>query len=114
MHTVVLTSMFEKQAKREGLSDDEVMEIASIIAADPESGALMTGTGGARKLRHPGRGKGKSGGYRTIHCYNGDEMPVFLLTIYGKNEKGNLSQAERNELAAILPRIAALYRTRRK
>ncbi len=101
MHTVVLTSIFEKQAKWQGLSDDDVMEIASTIAADPESGALMAGTGGARKLRHAGRGKGKSGGYRTIHYYLGDEMPVFLLAVYGKHEKDNLSHAERNELAAI-------------
>lgn len=67
MHGVVLTPTFERDAKDAGLSDDDVMEIASTIAVDPMAGDLMAGTGGARKVRHRGRGKGKSGGYRTIH-----------------------------------------------
>ena len=110
MHGIVLTSVFERQAKREGLSDSEVMEIASAIAADPAGGTLIVGTGGARKVRHAGRGKGKSGGYRTVHYYGGDEIPIFLLAVYGKCEKGNLTQAERNELARTLFQIADTYR----
>jgi hypothetical protein len=90
------------------------MEIASMIAVDPESGALVPGTGGARKLRHAGRSRGKSGGYRTIHYYGGHDIPVFLLAIYGKQRKGDLSQDERNELAAILPKITNAYRARGK
>lgn len=114
MHGVVLTSVFDKQAKKEGLSDDEVMEIASTIAADPAGGTPIAGAGGARKVRHAGRGKGKSGGYRTIHYFGGNEIPVFLLAIYGKDEKGDLTQAERNELAKTLPKIADTYRKRKK
>lgn len=68
------------------------------------------GTGGARKVRHAGRGHGKSGGFRTIHYYGGDDIPIFLLAIFGKGEKDNLTKAERNELAKILPQIAANYR----
>ena len=86
------------------------MEIVSSIADDPLAGDLMAGTGGARKLRHAGRGKGKSGGYRTIHYYGGGDIPVFLLAIYGKGEKANLTKTERNGLAKVLPQLAEIYR----
>lgn len=114
MHGVVMTPTFERDANDAGLTDDEVFRIASAIAADPLAGDLMAGTGGARKLRHVGRGKGKSGGYRTIHYFGGSDVPVFLLAIYGKGDKDNLSKAERNALASILPRLAETYRSRRK
>jgi|SRR5581483_126857 len=109
MHSVVLTATFVADARRARLSEDELFEIVSTIAADPRSGDLMKGTGGARKLRHPGRGKGKSGGYRTIHYYAGDDLPVFLLAMFGKGDRDNLSKAERNAIAAGLARIAAGY-----
>jgi hypothetical protein len=59
----------------------------------------MQGTGGIRKLRWSAQGKGKSGGVRVIYYYHSDTMPLFLLTVFGKGEKANLSKAERNELA---------------
>lgn len=114
MHGVVITSTFESDANGAGLSDEEIMEIASVIAADPLAGDLMAGTGGARKLRHAGRGKGKSGGFRAVHYFGGNDVPVFLLAIFSKGDKDNLSKAERNALAAILPRIAADYKTKKK
>ena len=83
---------------------------ASEALGSPLAGTLIAGTGGARKLRHAGRGKGKSGGYRTIHYFGGEDVPVFLLSVYGKGTKADLSQAERNELARTLPRLADAYR----
>lgn len=76
----------------------------AVVAADPESGALMAGTGGPRKMRHARNREGKSGGFHTIHFFAGGDIPVFALAIYGKNEKGNLSKVERNELARVLPK----------
>jgi hypothetical protein len=112
MHTVLLTPTFQRQSDREGLSEDEVFEMASVIAADPLGGDLMAGTGGARKMRHAGRGHGKSGGYRTIHYFGGEDVPVFLLAVYGKGGKANLTPSERNQLASALPKIADAYRAR--
>lgn len=114
MHSVLLTPTFQRDADSVGLSDDEVLEIATTIAASPSGGDLMAGTGGARKMRHRGRGKGKSGGYRTIHYFAGEGVPVFLLAIYGKGDKDNLSKAERNDLAQLLPRIRDAYLNRKK
>lgn len=114
MQSVLTTSTFETQAKRVGLTDDELDAIIWAIAADPESGAVIRGTGGARKLRFAGRGHGKSGGYRTIHYFGGTDVPVFLLGIYGKGSKANLTDAERNDLARILPELADVYRAKKQ
>lgn len=59
----------------------------------------MQGTGGIRKLRWSAQGKGKSGGVRIIYYYHNGTMPLFLLTVFGKGEKANLSKSERNQLA---------------
>ncbi|WP_282611310.1 type II toxin-antitoxin system RelE/ParE family toxin [Pelagibius sp. Alg239-R121] len=112
MQTVIWTQTFETQARRCRLSDDELKDIVSVISDDPLSGDIIAGTGGARKIRHAGRGQGKSGGYRTIHYFGGDDVPVFLLAIYGKGTKANLTKAEKNELAKVLPLIADAYRKR--
>jgi hypothetical protein len=110
MHGAILTETFDRQAKRAKLTEEELMEIVATIAGDPLGGELIVGTGGARKMRHAGRGKGKSGGYRTIHYFGGDDVPLFLLSIYGKNQKSDLTAAERKDLASLLPRIADAYR----
>lgn len=110
MQSVLFTPTFERQAKAAGLGDEDLQEIASYLARDPLAGDLMEGTGGARKVRFARSGAGKSGGYRTIHYFGGDDVPVFLLALVDKGARQNLSKAERNELAKILPRIAAAYR----
>ena len=111
MHGVLTTPIFEADAANAGLSDDEIMEMASWLSLNPFAGAIMRGTGGARKVRFAGKGKGKSGGYRTIHYYGGDDVPIFLLDLVDKGERDNLSPAERNALAAELMHLADDYRS---
>lgn len=110
MQSVIQTSIFLSQAKKAGVTEAEMVLIVDAIAADPESGDLMEGTGGARKLRHAREGQGKRGGYRTIHYFGGGDIPVFLLAIYAKNDKANLSKADQNTLAKVLSLLAAEYR----
>lgn len=110
MRTVISTPEFLSQAKKLTLSQDEIDSLAD----NPLAGDLISQTGGARKLRHAGRGGGKSGGYRNIHYFGGVDVPVFLLTVYGKGDKANLTKAERNELAKILPQLADQYRATAK
>lgn len=110
MHSVIWTATFLSQARKCGLSEDELTDIVTAISDNPQSGDIMAGTGGARKLRHAGRGKGKSGGYRTIHYYAADDVPVFLLSVYSKGTTDNLTKAERNELSKVLPQLAEAYR----
>ncbi len=72
------------------------------LAAHPAAGDLIEGTGGVRKLRWARDGRGKSGGVRVIYYVHSDAMPLYLLTMFAKNERANLSKAERNELASLV------------
>ena len=114
MQTVVETEGYLRDAKALGLSDRGRMEIVEFLAMHPDAGDEIKGTGGARKIRFAGNGKGKSGGYRVITFYSGVDIPVFLLNIFAKNEKTDLSQAERNGLKSVLVALAAIYRRRMK
>ena len=105
MQTVIETAAYIAAAKSAGMTADEMAEVVSMIAANPEAGEIMPGCGGARKLRVARPGRGKSGGYRVITYYAGDVFPAFLLTVFGKNEKVSLSQAERNALAGLTKRL---------
>lgn len=87
------------------MSEDERTAAVDLVATDPEAGDIMAGTGGVRKARLAGRGKGKSGGYRIVWYYGGGDIPVFLLTVFGKGEKANLSQGERNALRSLTARL---------
>ena len=113
MQTVIETECFLRDAKAAGLTEQERMGIVDFIALNPAAGDEIKGTGGARKVRFAGKGKGKSGGYRVITFYSGEDIPVFLLNVFAKNEKIDLSQTERNELKATLVALADAYRRRK-
>jgi hypothetical protein len=114
MHTVVETPSYLADAKAAGLTETERAAVVEMVAKYPDAGDEIGGTGGARKVRVAGRGKGKSGGYRVITFYSGSDVPVFLLAVYSKGEKANLSKSERNELKGILADIVREYRKRVK
>jgi hypothetical protein len=110
MRAVILTATFLTDCGNAGLSEDEVSEIIAVIANNPLLGDIIPGTGGARKYRFAGRGKGKSGGYRTVSYYAGEDVPVLTLALINKGERADLSQAERNELRKELAGYAQDYR----
>ena len=112
MHTVCELQSFQRAAAVGGMTDSEVRGLVDHLAANPMAGDVMQGTGGCRKLRWAGKGKGKSGGYRTITLYSGTGMPVFLITVFSKGERTNLSQTERNGLMVVARQIVADYRQR--
>lgn len=101
MQSVVETSSYLAAADQLRINEEERAGIVDLIAADPSIGDVMPGCGGARKVRVRRPGGGKSGGYRLITYFGGEQMPVFLLTIFGKGEKANLTMAERNGLAKL-------------
>lgn len=110
MHTVLELESFAAGAKSAGMTEDERFEIIQAIAEDPKKGDLIKGTGGARKIRFPKAGAGKSSGYRVITYYAADDVPVMLLDVFDKGTKVNLTQGERNELKRVLAGIAESYR----
>ncbi len=84
------------------LSDDDRRAVLEYLAAHPRAGDLIEGTGGVRKLRWGRDGRGKSGGVRVIYYVHSELMPLYLLTLFAKNDRANLSKAERNELAKLV------------
>ena len=113
MQTVIETPAYLASAPDVGLTDAERDEIVEYLARHPDAGELIPGTGGARKFRFAGRSKGKSGGYRIITFFAADDIPVFLLDIYGKASRANLSQYARNELRKMLTALPQAWRTKR-
>lgn len=107
MHTVIETLAYLRAAKAAGMSEAVMDGIVDLLAANPEAGEIMPGCGGARKLRVARPGGGKSGGYRVVTYFVGEDVPVFLLDAFAKNEKANLSMAERNELASLAKLLRA-------
>ena len=96
------------------LSDTERQDVIRYLAENPKAGDLMEGTGGVRKLRW-GRGRqGKSGGVRVIYYFHDDAMPLYLLTLFAKGDRANLSKAERNELADLTALLVKAWKGRRK
>ena len=110
MHVVVELPGFVAAARAVSLADGERARIIDRIAIRPDAGDVIPGTGGARKVRFAGRGKGKSGGYRVITFYTGPDLPVFLITLFAKGERIDLSQAERNAMRKELAGLAEDYR----
>jgi hypothetical protein len=101
MITIAEIPEYIRQAEKL-LNPIERQDIVSYLAAHPKSGDLIEGTGGIRKLRWGRGGRGKSGGVRVIFYYHSELMPLYLLTLFAKNEQDNLSKAERNDLAKLV------------
>ena len=110
--TVVETARFLKDAKPL-MSDSEREELVAFVGANPEAGTIIPETGGVRKIRRALAGRGKRGGARVIYYYHNERLPLFLLAVYGKNEKANLSQAERNAMKRLVPVLVAGYPAKR-
>ncbi len=110
MHTVVETPAYLRHAKDADVDAKERAAIVDILAKTPDAGQLIPGTGGTRKLRFAGKGKGKSGGYRVITFYSAEDMPVFLITIFAKGQRVDLTQNERNSLRALTKTLVDNYR----
>lgn len=113
LHTVAETSGFLADAKAERLTAASRVALKNALAADPEAGDLIVGSGGVRKVRVAGRGKGKSGGYRVLTAYVGPEAPVYLLAVLSKGDRENFTEAEVREFAKLTASIKAHWQARR-
>ena len=74
---------------------------------------VVPGGGGIRKVRFGFGARGKSGGARIIYLFSGVDLPVFVLAVFAKNEKANLSASERNALGKMVAGMIEDYRRRR-
>lgn len=106
LQTVVELPEFLQRAKAIMRGDDRAA-LVGFVAAHPEAGVSLGG--GLRKLRFARPGGGKSGGYRTVYVRGGVDVPIFLVTVFAKNEKDNLGKAEQAELVALSKDLLARY-----
>jgi hypothetical protein len=106
--TVVETPFFLRKAAAL-LTDDEREQLVVFVGANPAAGDVIPESGGVRKLRWAAKGKGKSAGVRVIYYFHSEALPVFLLTVYAKNQKANLTKAERNDLKVLVPLLVKNY-----
>ena len=111
--TVVETARFLNDVKAL-LSQSEREELVTFVGANPEAGEIIPETGGVRKIRWALAGRGKRGGARVIYYWHNERLPLFLLAAYGKNEKANLSKAERNSMKRLVPILVAGYPSKKK
>ena len=106
--TVVETAAYlAKSAKL--LSDKERNDVVDGLANDPELGDLIREGGGLRKVRFGIGGRGKRGGVRVIYYYHSERIPLFLLTVYAKAQKTDLSPTEKATMRRLVAEIVASY-----
>jgi len=86
------------------LSEEGYQELQARLAANPEMGDLMPGTGGFRKLRWADvrRGKGRRGGLRIVYYHFASDHQIWLMTLYDKGEAVDLTGREKKALKAAI------------
>ena len=93
------------------LSEDARREMEATIVTSPEAAPVIRGTGGVRKLRWAGSGRGKRGGIRAIYFWHTGPEAVYMLTAYAKADRDDLSAADRKALVRL---VATIERERRE
>ena len=97
----VETPIFYRRAQQ-FLDDDEYAEMQLFLAARPEAGKIIKGSGGIRNLRWAGSGRGKRGGLRVIYYWWVAEDKISLLLVYPKNEMDDLRADQLKQLKGKL------------
>lgn len=84
------------------MDDEDYGQFQQELANAPESGVIIEGTGGLRKIRVALAGRGKSGGARVIYYYFSSASQIVLLLAYPKNVQDNLTAAQKKALRAVI------------
>ena len=105
LHTVAETAAFIASADKAGMTQTERAAAISQIAANPTAGDLIVGSGGIRKVRVAGRGKGKSGGFRIATAHLNASRPVYLLAVLSKGQAANFTSEQIKTLKAMMDRL---------
>ncbi|MEM1377979.1 MAG: type II toxin-antitoxin system RelE/ParE family toxin [Pseudomonadota bacterium] len=110
MLTVAETPTFVRQTEKL-FDDDQQRELIDFLAENPLAGDEIPGTGGVRKVRFAASGRGKRGGARIIYYYLDDEMPLYALLAYAKNERTDMTP---EQLKAVRTLTATLKAARKE
>ena len=104
MATPIRTRTFSRRAKRL-LPESEIARLEQSIAERPDAHPVVAGTGGIRKARWARPGMGKRGGVRAVYYFQTRAGIVYMLDIYAKSEKSDLTPADKRELRAIVAQL---------
>jgi len=100
--TFIELPLFSKRWKEIGLGEEELEKLQVMLLKDPESGPVMEGTGGIRKVRFPLKNRGKSGSVRVCYTDFSEYEVIYLITAFEKKEQENLSDEEKNVLKKLV------------
>lgn len=100
--TFIEVPLFSKRWKEIGLDDEELRTLQIMLLKDPESGPIMEGTGGIRKVRFPLENKGKSGSVRVCYTDFAEYEVIYLITAFEKKEQENLTNDEKGVLKKLV------------
>ncbi len=112
--TFLHLDLFDDEWSTLGLGDDDLQELQSLILASPERHPVIRGAEGLRKIRFASsRGaRGKSGGYRAGYVRFREFGFILLVTVWGKNDKTDLSAIDRTAFAAVVRDIRKKLKAR--
>lgn len=100
----VYLSSFTRAAS--GVLDEEDLRwVEWILLHEPRAGPVIEGTGGARKLRVSSHGRGKSGGSRLVYLYVEVRSTIYLLLVYAKNQRSDLSPAQARAIQTLVQQL---------
>ena len=100
--TFIEVPLFTKRWKEIGLDDEELQALQIMLLKDPESGPILEGTGGIRKVRFPLENRGKSGGVRVCYTDFAEYEVIYLITAFEKKDQENLTAEEKNVLKKLV------------
>ena len=101
----LFTTRTYERVIRKLMSEAERQKMEAAIVADPGRAPLLRGTGGIRKLRWTGSGRGKRGGIRAIYFHHAGPEAIYMLTAYAKADRDDLTPADRKALSRLVATI---------
>jgi mRNA-degrading endonuclease RelE of RelBE toxin-antitoxin system len=112
LQTVAETPTFTRQADKL-FDEEERRAVIDFLAANPEAGDEIPGTGGVRKVRVAASGRGKRGGARVIYYYLDGSMPLYALLVYAKNVRTDMTPDQKRAVTALATALKQAWKDRR-
>ena len=114
IRTFIEVPLFTKRWLEIGLSDDDLLQLQIMLLKDPESGPVIEGTGGIRKVRFPLENRGKSGSVRVCYTDFAEYEVTYLITAFTKKDQENLTDEEKSVLRKLVKSLRDAERDRRR
>jgi hypothetical protein len=114
IRTFIEVPLFTKRWMEIGLTDLDLLQLQIMLLKDPESGPVIEGTGGIRKVRFPLENRGKSGSVRVCYTDFAEYEVTYLITAFTKKEQENLTNDEKTVLRKLIKSLREAERNRRR